>query len=72
MGSVTNWVLSVELDGEWEECSFATRPEAMAAFIALASDYSTTLRSVVLAANPSTTIASADGSERPVRKTYVN
>ncbi len=50
--SVTNWVLSVELDGEWEECRFATRREALATFVALAKDYSHSLKSAILVLNP--------------------
>lgn len=37
--AVHNWVLKIELDGEWEECSFKTRTEALAAFTALTADY---------------------------------
>ena len=48
MDSVSNWVLRVELNGEWEECSFGTRKEAVATFIALAKDYSDILRAAVL------------------------
>jgi hypothetical protein len=45
---VNKWVLKVELNGEWEECTFATRQEALSAFIALASDYELNLRRAVL------------------------
>ena len=48
MDSVRNWVLRVELNGEWEECSFGTRKEAVATFVALAKDYSDNLRAAVL------------------------
>ncbi len=43
-----NWVLKIELDGEWEECKFMTRQEALAAFVALAADYDVNLRRAVL------------------------
>lgn len=43
-----NWVLRIELDGEWEECKFTTRQEALAAFVALAADYDVNLRRAVL------------------------
>jgi hypothetical protein len=45
---VDGWVLKVELCGEWEECRFATRAEALAAFIALTVDYSAKLERAVL------------------------
>jgi hypothetical protein len=45
---VTEWVLKVELDGEWEECSFQTRNEALSAFAALATDYKVSLHRAVL------------------------
>lgn len=43
-----NWVLKIELDGEWEQCNFTTRQEALAAFMALAADYDVNLRRAVL------------------------
>jgi hypothetical protein len=45
---VNKWVLKVEVNGEWEECTFATRQEALSAFMALASDYELNLRRAVL------------------------
>jgi hypothetical protein len=36
---VKQWVLKIELNGEWEECCFRTRHEALSAFLALAADY---------------------------------
>ncbi|GEM_PF-3705548 len=42
------WILSVELDGEWEHCSFATPKEALSAFIAVAKDYEHHLKRAVL------------------------
>jgi len=45
---VNKWVLKVEVNGEWEECTFPTRQEALSAFIALASDYELNLRRAVL------------------------
>ena len=46
--AMDHWVLKIELDGEWEECSFATRTEALAAFTALAADYEANMRRAVL------------------------
>jgi hypothetical protein len=46
--AVKNWVLKIELDGEWEQCRFTTRSEALAAFAALAADYDVNLRRAVL------------------------
>ena len=45
---MNRWVLSVELDGEWEECTFRSRSEALAAFVALVSDYNAKLVRAVL------------------------
>ncbi len=45
---VYSWVLKIELNGEWEECTFQTRSEALMAFIALAADYELNLRRAVL------------------------
>ena len=42
------WVLKVELNGEWEECYYSTCTEAMAAFLALASDYAPVLQNATL------------------------
>jgi hypothetical protein len=48
---VTKWVLKIELNGEWEECSFQTRNEALSAFAALATDYNVSLHRAVLFAS---------------------
>ena len=48
MCSVATWILKIELDGEWEQCSFNTREEALAAFEALSSDYTINLNKAVL------------------------
>jgi hypothetical protein len=45
---VSKWVLKIELDGEWEECVFSTREDALTAFTALATDYRPNLRRAVL------------------------
>ena len=42
------WVLKIELDGEWEECRFATRKEALSAFISLMVDYALLIKRAVL------------------------
>jgi hypothetical protein len=43
-----NWVLRVEVDGEWEQCSFPTQEEALSAFAALTKDYEVALKKAVL------------------------
>jgi hypothetical protein len=43
-----DWLLKVELDGEWEECAFKTRSEAVAAFVALLHDYTALIKRAVL------------------------
>jgi hypothetical protein len=45
---VKHWVLKIELDGEWEQCVFGTREEALTAFAALAGDYRLSLRRALL------------------------
>jgi hypothetical protein len=47
-----NWILKIELDGEWEECAFATPKEALSAFAALAKDYERNLKRAVLCSGP--------------------
>jgi hypothetical protein len=47
-----NWILRIELDGEWEECAFATPKEALSAFAALAKDYERNLKRAVLCPEP--------------------
>lgn len=42
------WVLKIELNGEWEECRFPTRKDALSAFNALAADYKRALKRAVL------------------------
>ena len=48
MLAVITWVLRIELDGEWEECVFLSRDEAVAAFVALSDDYKRIIRGAVL------------------------
>jgi hypothetical protein len=43
-----NWLLKVELDGEWEECAFQTRSEALTAFLALFHDYASLMKKAIL------------------------
>jgi hypothetical protein len=47
---VNQWVLKIELNGEWEECQFPTRKDALSAFMALAKDYKKALKRAVLLA----------------------
>jgi hypothetical protein len=42
------WVLGIELNGEWEHCSFPTRQEALASFAALTSDYPVKIARAIL------------------------
>jgi hypothetical protein len=43
IGTVDTWILKVELNGEWEECRFPSKRDALAAFAALSADYPSTL-----------------------------
>lgn len=45
---MNEWLLKVELNGEWEECRFLSRKEALSAFAALAGDYSSRLQRAIL------------------------
>ncbi|MBV8551980.1 MAG: hypothetical protein JOY54_11825 [Acidobacteriaceae bacterium] len=48
-----SWLLKVELNGEWEECRFATRTEALDTFAALTADYPARIqRAILLALEP--------------------
>lgn len=47
---MNHWVLKVQLDGEWEECRFSTRNDALSAFVALANDYKRALQRAILVA----------------------
>lgn len=46
------WLLKIEINGEWEECGFRTRKEALAAFLALLTDYKVRLKRAVLFSPP--------------------
>lgn len=48
---MSKWVLRVEVNGEWEECGFTSRKEALATLAALANDYSEKLERAVLVLN---------------------
>jgi hypothetical protein len=45
---MAKWVLKVQVCGEWEECVFGTRQEALTAFVALTEDYSAKIERAVL------------------------
>ncbi len=45
---VNTWLLKIKLNDEWEECKFTTRKEALAAFVALATDYKAKLKKAIL------------------------
>lgn len=42
------WILGVEIDGEWEHCRFSESQQALQTFAALASDYPGELHRAVL------------------------
>jgi hypothetical protein len=46
---VMEWVLCVQIDGEWEHCRFSDRAQALSAFRALSCDYGRELQRAVLA-----------------------
>lgn len=46
--AVNKWLLKIELDGEWEECAFSSRKEAIASFVSLARDYPLKFHQAVL------------------------
>lgn len=70
--AVKDWVLKIELDGEWEECRFKTRREALAAFVALAADYDVNLqRAVLLPAEAEAHLMHTLATEKRQRR-YVN
>ncbi|MBV9764882.1 MAG: hypothetical protein JOZ48_08555 [Acidobacteriaceae bacterium] len=48
MPGYSAWLLKIKLNDEWEECKFSTRKEALAAFIALATDYKAKIKKAVL------------------------
>jgi hypothetical protein len=68
----TNWVLIVELDGEWEKCLFRTQKEALAAFIALASDYEPNLHRAFLIRAPEPADYSRHFAAYLPSRTYIN
>ena len=43
-------VLGIELSGEWEQCAFRSRTEALTTFQALANDYESHLMRAILVA----------------------
>lgn len=67
---MNNWILKVELDGEWEECSFATPKEALSAFAALVEDYQQNVSRAVLCSRSTASRQRKSWSDSGVR--YVN
>lgn len=66
---MNEWLLKIELDGEWEECTFVTRKEALSAFAALAADYSRNLqRAILIAPGESLRTDEFDGPQRRVER----
>jgi hypothetical protein len=61
--SVNEWILKVEVNGEWEECSFPSRTAALSAFTALSADYCINLQRAILIA-PRSNPAGLDKIER--------
>jgi hypothetical protein len=64
---VNKWLLQVELNGEWEECRFTTRNEALSTFIALAEDYPSRLQRAILFAPALETLESHSLLRAPSR-----
>jgi hypothetical protein len=60
---VNEWILKIELNGEWEECKFPTRKEALSTFVALTEDYDKSLRRAILFA-PTPNLPYFEGLER--------
>jgi hypothetical protein len=60
---VNEWILKVELNGEWEECKFPNRSEALSAFVALTEDYDKSLQRPILFA-PTLNWAYLDGQKQ--------
>jgi hypothetical protein len=61
---VESWILRIELDGEWEECRFSSKREALEAFYALTSDYRSALERAMLFAAPWTEAAEPETALR--------
>jgi hypothetical protein len=57
---VNEWILKVELNGEWEECKFPTQNEALSTFVALSEDYEKSLQRAILFA-PGLNLTHFDG-----------
>lgn len=66
------WVLSVQLEEEWEECSFATRQEALATFAALTKDYTVAIRGAVLASSQQEFQLKKTEKRRPEPPQYIH
>lgn len=60
---MSEWILKIELNGEWEECKFLTRNDALSTFAALTEDYETNLQRAILFA-PTPRFSHLDGLER--------
>jgi hypothetical protein len=70
--AVKKWVLKIQLNGEWEQCRFTTRKEALAALTALATDYNVNLqRAVLLPAKPKAALTLTLLTE-PANLGYIN
>ncbi len=57
------WILAVQIDGEWEHCGFEDRSQAIAAFQALSIDYVHNIQRALLMSKGVETVASR--SETP-------
>jgi hypothetical protein len=65
---VKKWVLTIEIDGEWEQCLFMTRKDALAAFLALATDYQSTRAMLLRAEADVFPLYSFSGEQPPQRQ----
>jgi hypothetical protein len=63
---VNEWILKVELNGEWEECKFPTQNEALSTFAALTEDYENGLQRAILFA-PRLNLPDFDGLKQSLQ-----
>lgn len=69
---MNQWVLKIELNGEWEECRFTTRKDALSAFKALTADYKRALRRAILFTPGAALARLARGQQGKTGKQRVN
>jgi hypothetical protein len=67
-----NWVLRIEVNGEWEQCSFPTQKAALLAFAALAKDYRVALKKALLIDISQAFSPGRSGQVKPAKPKYLN